>query len=405
MKKFNPKKRKEDIEDDKQNEEKESSLLKLKVQEKIPIKNNENIFLMNNDDILIVFKKENKNKNKKDINELYEIYDGESYQKISNFTNPYKSSQISNIINLFSKDSNIFSLATIVEKEKKNILIFSFEIKDKKYKFKENQLIEIDFIPQLIELNNTSFLILNKDKREIYIYQKKEEKYEKRKEIIKIPNDLGIENLQSYFINKNNFILTDLKPDQESEEDASCFPLYIYNLNDFKFIRKENIQISDDNGTFIEKVAICNYNDMNLFLAYNNNITLYNYKDKEIKHLTEEDDINFQIAFDLQFKNNILRIYGGNLNENKICLYDFKVNEDSIEFYSQSENIFDDLLLDEIEGQDLGNIACDYFNKDLFSKNIIVYDQDNLYVLSEKELVKVKKSGIKKKDKSKRKNK
>ena len=167
MKKFNPKKRKEDIEEDKQNEEKESSLLKLKVQEKIPIKQNENIFLMNNDDILIIFKKENKNKNKKNINELYEIYDGESYQKISNFTNPYKSSQISNIINLFSKDSNIFSLATVVEKEKKNILIFSFEIKDKKYKFKENQLIEIDFIPQLIELNDTSFLILNKDKREI----------------------------------------------------------------------------------------------------------------------------------------------------------------------------------------------------------------------------------------------
>lgn len=180
MKKDNPKKRKEDIEDDKQNEEKESSLLKLKVQEKIPIKHNENIFLINND-ILIVFKKESKNK--KDINELYEIYDGESYQKISNFTNPYKSSQKSNIINLFSKDSNIFSLATIVEKEKKNILIFSFEIKDKKYQFKQNQLIEIDFIPQLIELNDTSFLILNKEKQEIYIYQKEKEKYEKRKEI------------------------------------------------------------------------------------------------------------------------------------------------------------------------------------------------------------------------------
>jgi hypothetical protein len=91
--------------------------------------------------------------------------------------------------------------------------------------------------------------------------------------------------------------------------------------------------------------------------------------------------------------------------ENKICLYDFKVNKDSFEFYSQSENIFDDLLLDEIEGQDLGNIACDYFNKDLFSKNILVYDRDNLYVLSEKELAKVKKSGSKKRTKSKKKNK
>ena len=91
--------------------------------------------------------------------------------------------------------------------------------------------------------------------------------------------------------------------------------------------------------------------------------------------------------------------------ENKICLYDFKVNKDSIEFYSQSENIFDDLLLDEIDGQELGNIACDYFNKDLFSKNILVYDKDNLYVLSEKEIAKVKKSGSKKKSKSKSKNK
>ena len=402
MKKDKPKKRKKDIEDDEQNEEKENSLLKLKVQKKIPIEQNENIFLINND-ILIVFKKESKNK--KDINEIYEIYDGESYQKISNFTNPYKSSQISNIINLFSKESNIFSLATIVEREKKNILIFSFEIKDKKYQYKENQLIEIDFIPQLIELNDTSFLVLNKEKREIYIYQKKNSKYEKRKEIIKIPKELEIENLQSYFINKNNFILTDLKPDQDSEEDATTFPLYIYNLNDFKFIRKENIQLSDDNCTYIEKVVICNYNDMNLFLAYNNNIALYNYKDKEIKHLTEEDDENIQIAFGLQFQNNILRIYGGNLMENKICLYDFKVNKDSIEFYSQSENIFDDLLLDEIDGQELGNIACDYFNKDLFSKNILVYDKDNLYVLSEKEIAKVKKSGSKKKAKSKSKNK
>jgi hypothetical protein len=292
-----------------------------------------------------------------------------------------------------------------VEREKKNILIFSFEIKDKKYQYKENQLIEIDFIPQLIELNDTSFLVLNKEKREIYIYQKKNSKYEKRNEIIKIPKELEIENLQSYFINKNNFILTDLKPDQESEEDATTFPLYIYNLNDFKFIRKENIQLSDDNCTYIEKVVICNYNDMNLFLAYNNNIALYNYKDKEIKHLTEEDDENIQIAFGLQFQNNILRIYGGNLMENKICLYDFKVNKDSIEFYSQSENIFDDLLLDEIDGQELGNIACDYFNKDLFSKNILVYDKDNLYVLSEKEIAKVKKSGSKKKAKSKSKNK
>ena len=402
MKKDKPKKRKKDIEDDEQNEEKENSLLKLKVQKKIPIEQNENIFLINND-ILIVFKKESKNK--KDINEIYEIYDGESYQKISNFTNPYKSSQISNIINLFSKESNIFSLATIVEREKKNILIFSFEIKDKKYQYKENQLIEIDFIPQLIELNDTSFLVLNKEKREIYIYQKKNSKNEKRNEIIKIPKELEIENLQSYFINKNNFILTDLKPDQESEEDATTFPLYIYNLNDFKFIRKENIQLSDDNCTYIEKVVICNYNDMNLFLAYNNNIALYNYKDKEIKHLTEEDDENIQIAFGLQFQNNILRIYGGNLMENKICLYDFKVNKDSIEFYSQSENIFDDLLLDEIDGQELGNIACDYFNKDLFSKNILVYDKDNLYVLSEKEIAKVKKSGSKKKAKSKSKNK
>lgn len=402
MKKDKPKKRKKDIEDDEQNEEKENSLLKLKVQKKIPIEQNENIFLINND-ILIVFKKESKNK--KDINEIYEIYDGESYQKISNFTNPYKSSQISNIINLFSKESNIFSLATIVEREKKNILIFSFEIKDKKYQYKENQLIEIDFIPQLIELNDTSFLVLNKEKREIYIYQKKNSKYEKRNEIIKIPKELEIENLQSYFINKNNFILTDLKPDQDSEEDATTFPLYIYNLNDFKFIRKENIQLSDDNCTYIEKVVICNYNDMNLFLAYNNNIALYNYKDKEIKHLTEEDDENIQIAFGLQFQNNILRIYGGNLMENKICLYDFKVNKDSIEFYSQSENIFDDLLLDEIDGQELGNIACDYFNKDLFSKNILVYDKDNLYVLSEKEIAKVKKSGSKKKAKSKSKNK
>ena len=402
MKKDKPKKRKKDIEDDEQNEEKENSLLKLKVQKKIPIEQNENIFLINND-ILIVFKKESKNK--KDINEIYEIYDGESYQKISNFTNPYKSSQISNIINLFSKESNIFSLATIVEREKKNILIFSFEIKDKKYQYKENQLIEIDFIPQLIELNDTSFLVLNKEKREIYIYQKKNSKYEKRNEIIKIPKELEIENLQSYFINKNNFILTDLMPDQDSEEDATTFPLYIYNLNDFKFIRKENIQLSDDNCTYIEKVVICNYNDMNLFLAYNNNIALYNYKDKEIKHLTEEDDENIQIAFGLQFQNNILRIYGGNLMENKICLYDFKVNKDSIEFYSQSENIFDDLLLDEIDGQELGNIACDYFNKDLFSKNILVYDKDNLYVLSEKEIAKVKKSGSKKKAKSKSKNK
>jgi hypothetical protein len=402
MEKDKPKKRKDDAKDDQQNEEKESSLLKLKVQKKIPIKNNENIFLINND-ILIVFKKENKNK--KETSELYEIYDGESYQKISNFTNPYKSSQISNIINLFSKEPNIFSFATIVEKEKKNILIFSFEIKDKKYQYKENQLIEIDFIPQLIELNDTSFLVLNKEKREIYIYQKKNSKYEKRNEIIKIPKELEIENLQSYFINKNNFILTDLKPDQDSEEDATTFPLYIYNLNDFKFIRKENIQLSDDNCTYIEKVVICNYNDMNLFLAYNNNIALYNYKDKEIKHLTEEDDENIQIAFGLQFQNNILRIYGGNLMENKICLYDFKVNKDSIEFYSQSENIFDDLLLDEIDGQELGNIACDYFNKDLFSKNILVYDKDNLYVLSEKEIAKVKKSGSKKKAKSKSKNK
>ncbi len=401
MKKDKPKKRKRDDIEEEENEEKESSLLKLNVQKKIPIKKNENIFLINND-ILIVFKKEGKNK--EELNELYEIYDGESYQKISNFTNPYKSSQVSNIINLFSKAPNIFSLATIVEKEKKNILIFSFEIKDKKYEFKENQLIEIDFIPQLIELNDTSFLVLNKDKKEIYIYQKKNSKYEKRKEIIEIPKDLETEGLQTYFINKNNFILTDLKPDQESEDDDSLFPLFIYNINDFKFIRKENITFSDENCTFIEKVAICNYNDTNLFLAYNNNIALYNYKDKEVKQIVEEDE-NYQIAFGLQFQNNILRVYGGNLMENKICLFDFKINKDSAELYSQSENIFDDLQLDEIDGQELGNIACDYFNKDLFSKNILVYDKDNLYVLSEKEIEKVKKSGSKKKTKSKSKNK
>ena len=401
MKKDKPKKRKRDDIEEEENEEKESSLLKLNVQKKIPIKKNENLFLINND-ILIVFKKEGKNK--EELNELYEIYDGESYQKISNFTNPYKSSQVSNIIYLFSKAPNIFSLATIVEKEKKNILIFSFEIKDKKYEFKENQLIEIDFIPQLIELNDTSFLVLNKDKKEIYIYQKKNSKYEKRKEIIEIPKDLETEGLQTYFINKNNFILTDLKPDQESEDDDSLFPLFIYNINDFKFIRKENITFSDENCTFIEKVAICNYNDTNLFLAYNNNIALYNYKDKEVKQIVEEDE-NYQIAFGLQFQNNILRVYGGNLMENKICLFDFKINKDSAELYSQSENIFDDLQLDEIDGQELGNIACDYFNKDLFSKNILVYDKDNLYVLSEKEIEKVKKSGSKKKTKSKSKNK
>ena len=55
---------------------------------------------------------------KNEINELYEIYDGESYQKINTFTNSYKSPKISNIINLFSKEPNIFSFATIVEKEK-----------------------------------------------------------------------------------------------------------------------------------------------------------------------------------------------------------------------------------------------------------------------------------------------
>ena len=176
------------------------------------------------------------------------------------------------------------------------------------------------------------------------------------------------------------------------------------NINDFKFIRKENITFSDENCTFIEKVAICNYNDTNLFLAYNNNIALYNYKDKEVKQIVEEDE-NYQIAFGLQFQNNILRVYGGNLMENKICLFDFKINKDSAELYSQSENIFDDLQLDEIDGQELGNIACDYFNKDLFSKNILVYDKDNLYVLSEKEIEKVKKSGSKKKTKSKSKNK
>ena len=403
MEKNKSKKRKKDIKDDEQqNEEKESSLLKLRVQKKIPIKGNENIFLINND-ILIVFKKENKNK--KEVNELYEIYDGETYQKISTFTNSYKSPKISNIINLFSKEPNILSLATLVEKEKekKNISIISFEIKDKKYQYKDNQLIEIDFIPKLIELNDTSFLVLNKEKKEIYIYQKKNSNYEKRKEIIKMPSDLEIEDLKAYFINKNNFILTDLKPDQDSEEDASLFHLYIYNLNDFKFIRKESITLSDDNCFNIEKVVICNYNDMNLLLAFNNNIALYNYKDKEIKQTTELEE-NFQIAFGAQFKNNTLRIYGGNLSENNICLYDFKVSKDSFEFYSQSENIFDDLLLDEIDGQELGNIACDYFNKDLFSKNILVYDKDNLYVLSEKEVEKVRKSGNKKKSKSKSKN-
>ena len=345
---------------------------------------------------------------KNEINELYEIYDGESYQKINTFTNSYKSPKISNIINLFSKEPNIFSFATIVEKEKdkkkNNISIFSFEIKDKKYQYKDNQLIEIDFVPKLIELNDTSFLVLNKEKKEIYVYQKNNSNYEKRKEIIKIPSDLEIEDLQTYFINKNNFILTDLKPDQDSEEDASLFPLYIYNLNDFKFIRKENIKLSDDNCFNIEKVVICNYNDMNLILAFNNNIALYNYKDKEIKQSTELEE-NFQIAFGSQFQNNKLRIYGGNLSENKICLYDFKVSEDSFELLSQTENIFDDLLLDEIDGQELGNIACDYFNKDLFSKNILVYDRENLYFLSEKEVEKVKKSGSKKKAKSKSKNK
>ena len=61
MEKDKPKKRKEDIKDKQQNEEKESSLLKLKVQNKIPIKDNENLFLINND-IIIVFKKESKKK-------------------------------------------------------------------------------------------------------------------------------------------------------------------------------------------------------------------------------------------------------------------------------------------------------------------------------------------------------
>jgi len=401
MKKEKPKKRKEDIEDDEQDEEKGSSLLKLKVQKKLSIKNNKNIFLINND-ILIVLKIENKNK--KESNELYEIYDGESYQKISNFTNPYKSPEESNIINLLSKDPNIFSLATIVEKEKKNILIFSFEIKDKKYEFKENQLIEIDFTPKLIEFNETSFLVLNQEKKEVYIYQKNNSKYEKRKEIITVPEELVIKDLQSYIINKNNFILTDLIPDQESEDDASIFSLFIYNLADFKFIRKEDINLADDNSFNIEKVAICNYNDTSLFLAFNNNIALYNYKDKKLKQLREEIG-NYQIAFGAQFQNNILRIYGGHLEENEICLFDFKVNKESFEFYSQSENIFDDLKLDEIEGQELGNIACNYFNKDLFSKNILVYDRDNLYIVSEKEIEKVKISGSKKKSKSKNKSK
>jgi len=291
-----------------------------------------------------------------------------------------------------------------VEKEKKNILIFSFEIKDKKYEFKENQLIEIDFTPKLIEFNETSFLVLNQEKKEVYIYQKNNSKYEKRKEIITVPEELVIKDLQSYIINKNNFILTDLIPDQESEDDASIFSLFIYNLADFKFIRKEDINLADDNCFNIEKVAICNYNDTSLFLAFNNNIALYNYKDKKLKQLREEIG-NYQIAFGAQFQNNILRIYGGHLEENEICLFDFKVNKESFEFYSQSENIFDDLKLDEIEGQELGNIACDYCNKDLFSKNILVYDRDNLYIVSEKEIEKVKISGSKKKSKSKNKSK
>lgn len=71
---------------------------------------------------------------------------------------------------------------------------------------------------------------------------------------------------------------------------------------------------------------------MNLLLAFNNNIALYNYKDKEIKQSTELEE-NFQIAFGSQFQNNKLRIYGGNLSENKICLYDFKVSKGSFEFY------------------------------------------------------------------------
>lgn len=87
------------------------------------------------------------------------------------------------------------------EKEKKNILIFSFEIKDKKYQYKDNQLIEIDFIPKLIELNENYYLVLNKEKKEIYIYLKKNSNYGKRKEIIKMPSDLEIEDLQAYFIN------------------------------------------------------------------------------------------------------------------------------------------------------------------------------------------------------------
>ena len=208
------------------------------------------------------------------------------------------------------------------EKEKKSILIFSFEIKDKKYQFKENQLIETDFAPKLISLNDTSFLALNKEKKEINIYQKKNSNYEKRKEIIKVPNELEIDDLQSHVINKNNFILTDLKPDQESEEDASIFTFFIYNLEDFKFVRKEVINISEDNCFNIEKVVICNYDDMNLLLAFNSNISLYKYKEKEVTQSTEDE--NFQIAFGAKYKDTILIIYGGDLNENKICLFDFR---------------------------------------------------------------------------------
>lgn len=159
-----------------------------------------------------------------------------------------------------------------------------------------------------------------------------------------------------------------------------------------------------DDEIFVEKFILTKFDDDNLFLIFNNNILLYNFKNKKLEK--EFRDIEeFQIAFGAKFNNGILRIYCGHLEENKIFLCDYNATKDSIEFYSKSENIFDDLLLDEIEGQELGNIACNYFCDDLFSKNILLFDLENLYVLSDKEIPKIKKPGIKKKGNSKSKRK
>ena len=246
MEDLKPIKRKKDVNEIEDNKEKEVSAFKLKVQKKISVKNSINIFLFNNNILLILEEEKEKDSKEEEMKLLYEIYDGDSFKKLFTFKHKYLCHKKIETICLNNEDNKNELVTPIKKDEINHLLIYSFEIENNEFNYKEIKLIKIDYIPILKYFNNNLFISINKNEKMIYVYKWEGNNCENIGIISNIDEKLNIDKIKPFIINKENFILTDNLSESSENKEEIIFPLFLYDMKDFKFIRKEIIVISNE---------------------------------------------------------------------------------------------------------------------------------------------------------------